>query len=296
MKLNKPQLFDGKWDYLVLNTLFYKLEQFLGFVELSSPGMAVTDDNRTIYAPISLTATGALWWYTLVKANQIPTTSVAFKTAIFDACVPDDHIRRAGDRLRKLHQTSSMSKYLSDFRNVFLTIPDMSNGEKWDKFCAGLKGEIRLKLMKTTVTSFKDAAKIALRVAPALWGSQYYANRGDAGNGNGGAPSSRNAGNSPTPVEIGNTEGRHSRFKDPKREGNSRNKLCFVFHKKGCRAWKHKGQKVRSVNNVVVEEDVVQSLVLCTLVGWHEHELGVVVNMLGRGLQRGCLLKAERVR
>ena len=178
---------------------------------------------------------------------------------MIDEFVPEDHIRLARDRLRTLDQTSSVSKYLSDFRNVVLTIPDISDGEKWDKFCAGLKGEIRLEVMKANVTCFEDAAKIALRVDSALWGSQYYANLGDTGNGNRGASLSGNTDTSPTLMEIGNTEGRRSRFKDPKWEDDFRNNRCFVCHKTGCRAWKHKGQKVRSVNNVIVEQDASSS-------------------------------------
>lgn len=107
--------------------------------------------------------------------------------------------------------------------------------------------------MKTTVTSFEEAAKIALRVDSALWGSQFYGHKG--GNGNGDGPSSSTDIGAPTPMEIGNNEGCRNRFKDPNREEDFRNNRCFVCYKAGCRAWKHTGQKIRSVNNIIVEQD-----------------------------------------
>ena len=74
MKPNKPEACNGKRDCLVVNTWLYKVEQYLGLVELSSPGMTLADANRIMYASTFLAATAAVWWYTLVQANQVPTS------------------------------------------------------------------------------------------------------------------------------------------------------------------------------------------------------------------------------
>lgn len=62
-----------------------------------------------------------------------------------------------------------MSKYLSDFRNVILTITGINDGEIWDRFCSGLKYKVRLEVMKSTVATFEEATKIDIRVYSTLW-------------------------------------------------------------------------------------------------------------------------------
>ena len=54
--------------------------------------------------------------------------------------ISEDHIRRSMDKLRRLKQVTSVFKYLSDFRNIILTIPDMAEGERLDRFMDGPMG------------------------------------------------------------------------------------------------------------------------------------------------------------
>lgn len=243
LKPNKPEAFDGRRDYLVVNTWLYKIEQYLSLVQLSHPTVPLTESNRILYASTFLTGTAAVWRYTLVQANTVPETWPQFKAKVIAEFVPDDHVRRARDRLRKLHQTSSVSKYLSEFRNIIFTIPGMNDGEMWDKFCSGLKYEVRLEVMKSTVTSFEEAAKIALPVDSAIWGvsSQVGGSGGDAAG----------AAQAPTPMEIGNFEDRgRSRKMEGQRLKDYRNNAYFTYHKVGCRPWKH--QKGAAANNFEV--------------------------------------------
>lgn len=239
LKPNKPEPYDGKRDYLVVNTWLYKVEQYLVLAQLSNPGVPLTEANRILYASTFLTSTAAVWWYTLVQANTVPATWQEFKAKVIAEFVPDDHVRRARDRLRKLTQTTSVAKYLSEFRNIVLTIPGMNDGEMWDKFCSGLKYEVRIEVMKSTVATFDDAAKVALRVDSAIYGAgRPQAPAGSA------SPSQ-----APTPMEIGNVENRAGggrRFEGQKLK-DYRNNACFTCHKVGCRPWKH--QRRASANN-----------------------------------------------
>lgn len=163
LKPNKPENYDGQRDFFIVNTWLYKVEQYLAIVQLANSAVELNDANLVMYASTFLTGTAALWWYNLVQANQVPLTWDTFRTAMVGEFVPEDHVRRARDRLRKLKQSFSVSKYLSEFRNVIITIPDMSEGEKWDKFCSGLKHEVRIEVIESAATTFEDAAKIALR-------------------------------------------------------------------------------------------------------------------------------------
>lgn len=139
LKPKKSDTFDGKRDVLIVNSRIYQLEQYLALVEFGSPGNVLQDRTRIMYVSTFFSATAKVGWFTKVRRNTIPQTWALFKQCIRAEFVPDDHIRRARDRLRKLKQTTSVSKFLSEFRNVTLTIPDMADGEEWDKFCFGMK-------------------------------------------------------------------------------------------------------------------------------------------------------------
>lgn len=62
------------------------------------------------------------------------------------------------DKLRTLSQTSTVSKYLSEFGKISLTIPDMSEGEMFHKFVAGLELEVRVELLKSGAQKFEEAS------------------------------------------------------------------------------------------------------------------------------------------
>lgn len=90
-----------------------------------------------LYVSTHLEGNAAAWWFTLVQNNLVPVTLERFKALLTLEFVPDDHyshlmimmiiwssgqiheqvhdVRRARDRLRKLQQSISVAKYLSDF-------------------------------------------------------------------------------------------------------------------------------------------------------------------------------------
>lgn len=82
-------------------------------------------------------------------------------------------MRRASDRLRRLNHCSSDSNYLSAFRNITLTIRDMKDGEKFDRFRDGLKGDVRLEVMKSLAITFDDAARMDMRIDSVLLRAGY---------------------------------------------------------------------------------------------------------------------------
>ncbi len=56
-------------------------------------------------------------------------------------------------------QKRLVSSSLSEFRNYILTIPGMSEGDKVDRICNGLKPDLRLEVIKSVfqcLMSFKD--------------------------------------------------------------------------------------------------------------------------------------------
>lgn len=150
--------------------------------------------------------------------------------------VPSDHIRRARDKLRRLKKTSSVSKYIGEFRNCILTIDDMSDGEKFDRFVQGLKQDVKLEVLKTQAICFEDATKIALRVDSALWSSSSSSRAPFVHNG------TRN-----DPMEIGNIQ-RRTDEQQRRRAEDLKNNACTLCHTKYCRPWKCSNRK--KVNNI----------------------------------------------
>lgn len=127
-KPDKPEKYDGKRDYLIVNTWLYQLEQYFNLLQFSIPDREITDTSKITLASTLLISIAAVWWFTLVQTNSIPTMWEDFKQLIMSEFIPSHHVRMARDKLRKLKQTHSVSKYLSEFRNTILTIPDFTEG------------------------------------------------------------------------------------------------------------------------------------------------------------------------
>ena len=125
-----------------------------------------------------LKGTAASWWYVLVQSQLIPATWKEFKTAVRAEFVPQDSIRRAGDKLRKLSQRTSASSYLTEVRNTVLAIPGVSDDEKLDRFCSVLNTQVKLEVLKSNPATVDDAARIALNVDSALFGAGMYSSWG----------------------------------------------------------------------------------------------------------------------
>ncbi len=114
------------------------------------------------------------WWYTRVGSNTVPTTWAEFEVAIYQEFVPFDSVQRSRENLRRLVQRTSVSSYLSEFRDIVLTIPSMSEAEQFDRFCHGLKPQVCLEVMNSGAQTINDAARIALNVDAALFGAGMF--------------------------------------------------------------------------------------------------------------------------
>lgn len=230
IKPNKPEAYNGKRDFLAVHTWLYKMEQYFHLIQMVNPEMQLAENDRVTFAASFLTGPASTWWFTLVQGEQLPTTWKEFRDKVSQEFVPSDHVRRARDKLRNLRHESSVAKYLTDFRNISLTIPDMNDGEKWDRFISGLKKEVRIEVLKSSAPTFEQAATVALRIDGAIMGAEE--------GGSGAGPS--NGANTPTPMEVGNVEGRRAPNPNWNREQlkDFHNNRCFKCKKTGCRPWK----------------------------------------------------------
>lgn len=251
LKPQKPELFSGRRDAVAVNTCLYQVEMYLNLLQVTNPQIVLDQNTRVSFASTLMKCTAVQWWYMLVQSGQAPGNWEEFLAKVRLQFIPRDSVERARDKLRGLHQKSSVLSYLNEFRNTMKMIPGISEDEKLDEFVSGLKRYIHLKVRKSRPADFESAAQIALTIDSALFSMGMY-NRGT----NDGGSSSGTV-----PMDIGNVEsGRRRTDKRSKPRSYSgkwskekmylyENNLCFVCHKKGCRASNH-AHGDHSVNNI----------------------------------------------
>ena len=74
----------------------------------------------------------------MVQSGLSPNTWQQFCESINRQFVPSDYVCRARDRFRRLKETGSVCKYLSEFRNITFTLPGVTEGGKLDTFAQSL--------------------------------------------------------------------------------------------------------------------------------------------------------------
>lgn len=259
-KPNKPENFDGKRDRLVVESWLYQVQQYFHLLQVVTPELNLNDQTKIAFASTLLRGTSSNWWFMKVQSGQAPNTFDAFMVALRTEFIPGDGVRRSRDKLRRLTQKASVSAYLNEFRNTVLGIPGISQDEMLDRFCSGLKPQVKLEVLKSNPQNIEDASRIALSVDSALYGSGMFQGWGGQSSGIGGS--------GPQPMELGNVEKPHYRrrsFKgnrggskaDEQKLKDRRNGACYVCHKVGCRASNHKEnpKKKFTPNNTQVTTD-----------------------------------------
>ena len=262
LKPSKPDVYEGKRDALAVNAWIYQVDTYLNLLALSNPELNLTEEIKVQYASTLLKKNAANWYYMRVQAGDIPDTWQTLKLGIRAEFVPQDSVRRQRDKLNKLIQITSVASYLEAFRNIVISIPDISEAEKLDKFLNGLKPMIRLEVLKSGCANMNDAYRIALNVDSALHGAGMLQSQN---------PLVKSSG--PQPMEIGNIQraphyqgksfksknGGQNKAKSSQRAKDITNGTCFVCHKKGCRASNHYEDNGSVSNNNSQAENVGSS-------------------------------------
>lgn len=136
--------------------------------------------------------------------------------------VPEDHVRRARDQLRRLKQTTSKSKYIVEFLSCILTIKDVLAKERFDRFVQGLKKEVRREVLNSQTSKVEGAVGIELCVDSALQlRNDFRTSFGPFGSEN-------------DPMEIGNLQRAGQKFETQRcrRAHDLKNNMCVKYHKK----------------------------------------------------------------
>jgi hypothetical protein len=193
VKIESPDKFDGsrdkfdKWLLQLRSNFNYAPRQF----SLDQP------QNRVIYAGSLLTGTPLDWYTALVRAARIygeagPDARAAmvgtephkaYQTvndwprfeAALTATFEDPHrAEHLEERLLKLKQTGSATKYVTEFQSMVFAI-DWSTSTKMRNFRKGLKHEVRIQLALMEATPFTrpqtlaDLMSAAIRIDNAIY-------------------------------------------------------------------------------------------------------------------------------
>lgn len=150
--------------------------QFLSLVHPNIPSSLLTAASRITFASSDLTGNVAVWWYALLQTGLTPSTWEDFKNAVMRDFILSDHLQRGRDKLRSRKQVTSVSKYITEFRNVIITINYITEGEKMDRCTNGLKMEIILEVLESQGNTFEDAVRMALRIDGVIWRYGSYGN------------------------------------------------------------------------------------------------------------------------
>jgi hypothetical protein len=78
--------------------------------------------------------------------------------------MPVNSEKRARDRLAALRQTTSVRRYIQEFTDLCLGIPDLHASEQFHRFVQGLKANIRREVELQDPMTFEEATRIAERV------------------------------------------------------------------------------------------------------------------------------------
>ncbi|KAA8496806.1 Transposon Ty3-I Gag-Pol polyprotein [Porphyridium purpureum] len=202
--------FDGKRDLLVVKTwLFQARKKILGRLSESihpdDLEKRLLAERRAVDLASDYFEGEALHWWVLNcerYPQEIPTTWNDFAALVSARFTPQDSIRRARDKLTRLSQKGPAHAYVAAFQNAALVIPDLSDAEMMDRFVRGLKPEVRLEVYKRGVSTFAEAAQVAVVVDDAI-----HATRGVRDSSVRAPFFGRAAQEGPVPMELGNVQG-----------------------------------------------------------------------------------------
>ncbi|KAA8493487.1 Transposon Ty3-I Gag-Pol polyprotein [Porphyridium purpureum] len=202
--------FDGKRDLLVVKTwLFQARKKILGrLLESIHPDdleKRLLAERRAVDLASDYFEGEALHWWVLNcerYPQEIPTTWNDFAALVSARFTPQDSIRRARDKLTRLSQKGPAHAYVAAFQDAALVIPDLSDAEMMDRFVRGLKPEVRLEVYKRGVSTFAEAAQVAVVVDDAI-----HATRGVRDSSVRTPFFGRAAQEGPVPMELGHVQG-----------------------------------------------------------------------------------------
>ncbi|XP_042059745.1 uncharacterized protein LOC121804321 [Salvia splendens] len=164
----KPPTFDGKGDPTEAESWIRALERLFDLLQC-------TDDERLVCASLQLTGSADYWWEArkkIMTPQQLEDlTWDQFKTGIYDKYIPKSYKKQKETEFYNLKQgRMSVTEYDRTFFDLSrYGVDQVDTDEKMsEKFCAGLRHEIRVALASRGGLPYSEALKLALDIEAAL--------------------------------------------------------------------------------------------------------------------------------
>jgi hypothetical protein len=144
-----------------------QVQAWLFSLNLYFRAAGIVSERQKIDYAVCLFQGHASQWYRLQCLRS--TTGEPYDTwddlqqALEKQFTPVNSEKRARDRLATLRQTTSVRRYIQDFTNTCLEIPDLHPTEQYHRFVQGLKSDVRRELELHDLKDFDEAARIAER-------------------------------------------------------------------------------------------------------------------------------------
>jgi hypothetical protein len=115
-KVREPDVYDGEKDTVILNAWIHHLKLYFSLVRIKHP------QEKLLYV-LSLLRKDAQLWYTQMNTFDKDHTRQYWdelKTSLRAEIIPVDGVTKARDNMKNLVQTSTVSKYINEFRRLLL--------------------------------------------------------------------------------------------------------------------------------------------------------------------------------
>lgn len=158
---HKPTPFDGRSRI--------KIEAWVNRMEAY---VAAEPPERAFTIAVSYLEGDAYTWWDSYKKTQPITSWQELRTALLARFSPLNKTLAARDKLSKWRQLKDVATYNSDFLQILLDIPDITEAEKLDRYCRGLKTYIWESLCTKEYQKVESVMTDALKVEAAKKGSR----------------------------------------------------------------------------------------------------------------------------
>jgi hypothetical protein len=157
----RPDFYDGERSATRLAGWYFSMQQAIEMRNIH--GL-----QQVLFATAHLTKSAAIWWRmrcTKVEKRMLePIASfVELETELKIEFEPVNSVKIARDQLAMLKQSGSVAKYVAQFRELVLVIPDISHAEMLDRFVRGLKRSVQLEVERREPSTLDEAIRWADR-------------------------------------------------------------------------------------------------------------------------------------
>lgn len=161
LKHVKLPTYSGEKDAEELETWLFLFQEYF----TANPGS--TAEQQLRLAGMQLRGQAATWWRDINQKppHQRPQDWNAFANELKHMFLPVNHVKLARDKLATARQRDrdSLATYTTYMRRLFLSIPNLSEDDKVDRYVRGLQPYLRKETYLAEPATFESAAQIAAK-------------------------------------------------------------------------------------------------------------------------------------